>query len=370
MHYREFGSTGIKLSALGFGAMRLPEDEDLAVRVMQRSFELGVNYLDTARVYPESERICGLALKGWRERISVSTKNHLEDTTIDGWWRRLETSLTMLDTDYIDFYQVVHGLTWESYETFMVNGGGLDAVRKAREQGLIRYVCISTHDTPENIVRIIDTGEFEGITVQYNLLDRRNEEVIAHAHERGLGVIVMGPVGGGRLAAPSDQIRRMIASPVQSSAEVALRFVLSNPCVTCAISGMNTLDMVEENAAIAGNEEPLSAEERAAVSAALDEVQRLSDLYCTGCRYCMPCPNEVNIAENFRLMNLHRLYGLTGYAGRIYDSLSNPDRPKRGRKAEDCIECGECEPKCPQRIPIMQQLKEVAATLGGGGKSP
>lgn len=364
LQYREFGNTGVKLSALGFGAMRLPQDEEYAVEVIRRSFELGVNYLDTARGYGESERICGRALKGWRDKVYVSTKNPLQDNTVEGWWSRLNTSLETLDIDCIDFYQVVHSLRWQNYEEFLVQGGGMEAVRKARDQGLIKHVCFSCHDTPENMIKLIDTGEFEGMTVQYNLLDRRNEIAIAHANACGMGVIVMGPVGGGRLAAPSEQIRKLIPTPVASNAEIALRFVLSNPNVTCAISGMNTIEMVEENAAVASREEPLTLEEKKAVEAALAEVQRLSDLYCTGCRYCMPCPNEVNIPENFRLMNLHRLYGLTEYARAGYRSMSNPERPKRGKRAEDCVECGECEPKCPQNIPIIAQLKEVARELG------
>jgi len=364
VQYREFGNSGIRLSALGFGAMRLPEDEDYAVEVIRRSFELGVNYLDTARVYGESERICGRALKGWRDRVYLSTKNPLFDMTVDGWWERLYTSLKTLDTDYIDLYHVVHDMNCERFETFLVKGGGLEQVRKAKEQGLIKHVCFSTHETPEKVREFIDTGEFEGITIQYNLLDRKHEDTIAYAHERGLGVIVMGPVGGGRLAAPSEQIRRLIPTEVKSSAEAALRFVLANPNVTCAISGMNTLDMVEENCRVGDRSEPLSAEEQRAVSDALAEVQRLSDLYCTGCKYCMPCPNDVNVAENFRAMNLHRLYGITEYARRIYNAMSNPERPKRGKRASECIECGECEPKCPQRIPIVKQLKEVAETFG------
>jgi len=364
VQYREFGKTGVKVSALGFGAMRLPEDEDEAVRVMRRAFELGVNYLDTARVYGESERKCGIALKGWRDKVYLSTKNPLGgDNTVEGWWSRLNTSLEQLDTDRIDFYQVVHSLTWQSYNDFLVNGGGMDAVRRARDQGIIKYVCFSSHDTPENIIRLIDTGEFDGLTVQYNLLDRANEEVIAHAHESGMGVVIMGPVGGGRLASPSEQIRKMIPTPVASSAELALRFVLANPYVSTAISGMNTIEQVEENVATACRTEPLTTEEKQSILASLDENKRLAELYCTGCKYCMPCPNGVNIPENFRLMNLHRLYGLTDHARAIYRRLSNPEKPKRGKRASDCIECGECEPKCPQNIKIIEQLKEVARTF-------
>lgn len=364
MQYREFGNTGIKMSALGFGAMRLPQDQDLAVDVIRRSFELGVNYLDTALGYGESEKVCGRALKGWRDKVYVSTKNPLVDDTVEGWWSRLNQSMERLDIDCIDFYQVVHSLRWESYNSFLKDGGGMEAVRKARSQGMIKHVCFSCHDTPENMIKLIDTGEFAGMTLQYNLLDRKNEPVIAHARASGMGVVVMGPVGGGRLAAPSEQIRKMIPTQVKSSAEVALRFVLSNPDVTCAISGMNTLEMVEENAAIASREEPLALAERKAVEDALEETGRLSELYCTGCNYCLPCPNEVNIPENFRAMNLHRLYGITQHARSMYNRLSDPERPKRGKKAADCVECGACEAKCPQNIPIVKQLKEVAEALG------
>lgn len=363
MQYRQFGKTGIMVSALGFGAMRLPQEDEDAVRVMQRAFELGVNYLDTARAYGESERRCGMALKGWRDKVYVSTKNPLRDNTIEGWWERLNTSLEQLETDYIDFYQVVHGLGWDVYNDFLVKGGGMEAVRKAQDQGLIKYVCFSCHDTPANMIKLIDTGEFDGFTLQYNLLDRSNEEPIAYACEKGMGVVVMGPVGGGRLGSPSQQIREMIRSDARSSAEVALRFVLGNANVSTAISGMSTVEMVEENAATASRKEPLSADEKQAIEASLVENKRLMELYCTGCKYCMPCPNDVNIAENFRLMNLHKVYGLTDHARMLYNRLSKAEKPERGKKAGECIECGECEPKCPQKIRIMEQLREVAAAF-------
>ena len=364
VRYREFGNTGISISALGFGAMRLPEADDEAVRIMQRAFELGVNYLDTALVYGESERKCGIALKGWRDKVYLSTKNPLHDNTVEGWWSRLNQSLERLDTDHIDFYQVVHSLEWKSYTDFLLNAKGMEAVRKAQDQGLIKYCCFSCHDTAENMIQLIDTGEFRGITLQYNLLDRANEEVIAHARECGMGVVVMGPVAGGRLGAPSEQIRKMLPTEVKSSAEVALRFVLANPSVTCALSGMSTMEQVEENAVTASREEPLSLDEKQSIEASLIENKRLAELYCTDCKYCMPCPNEVNIPANFQLMNQHKLYGLTDHARRLYNRMSNPEKPKRGKKAEDCIECGECEPKCPQKIKIVAQLREVAETFG------
>ena len=124
--------------------------------------------------------------------------------------------------------------------------------------------------------------------------------------------------------------------------------------------------MVEENVAVASREEALSAQEKKAIEDALNETKRLAELYCTGCNYCLPCPNEVNIPENFRIMNTHKLYGITEHAQNLYNALSNPERPKHGKKAEECVECGLCEPKCPQNISIMAQLKDVAATFGSG----
>jgi len=366
LQYRTFGNTGVSLSALGFGAMRLPKDEDEAVRIIQRSFELGVNYLDTAVIYGDSEKICAKALKGWRDKVWISTKNPLwgEEYKEDGWWARLEQSLEKMEVDCIDFYQSIHGLTWEQYEGFLKSRGGMDMIHKAMDQGMIKYNCCSCHDKPENMMKLIDTGEFSGMTVQYNLLDRVNEEAIAYAHEKGMGVIIMGPVGGGRLAGPGLTLKDKIPGGVKTSAELALRFVLSNPNVTCAISGMSNMEQVIENAEIASRKDMLSAGEKQAIEAALEENKKLMDLYCTGCKYCMPCPQNINIAANLRYMNNHRVWGLTENAKSGYNSLSNPEAPDWGKKAEECTQCGECEPKCPQNIKIVEQLKEVAKVLG------
>jgi len=145
---------------------------------------------------------------------------------------------------------------------------------------------------------------------------------------------------------------------------LSLRFVLSHPGVHVALSGMGTIQMVEENVATASREESLSAQERADIARAMDQFAALADLYCTGCGYCMPCPNDVNIPENFKYMNLHRVYGISEYARSAYARLGQPDSWPKGLKADACIQCGECETKCPQHIPIIQQLEEVAKTLG------
>ncbi len=362
MQYTEFGKLGYQVSRLGFGAMRLPKDEAEAIKVIRRALDLGVNYVDTAPGYMDgtSEVTVGKAIKGYRDKILLSTKNPIEDASGENWRKRLDKSLRQLDTDYIDFYHM-WGISWKTWEERInVPNGPLEAAYKAKEAGLIRHISFSFHDDPDKLLKLIETGIFESMLVQYNLLDRSNEEGLALAHAKGLGTVVMGPVGGGRLGAPSKQIQEMIPGGVRSTAEMALRFVISNPNINVALSGMGTIEMVEQNVATASREESLSDAEKAMVAEMLEENKRLAELYCTGCNYCMPCPNGVKIPENFRLMNYHKVYGLTAAAQNMYQEMKGKDESS---VAEACVECGACEPKCPQHIPIIKQLQETAEAL-------
>ena len=377
MIYKPFGQTGIQLSALGFGAMRLPMtadrrvDDEKAVPLMQKAFSMGINYIDTAPYYcgRDSERAVGLALKGWRDKVYLSTKNPATDSIGGKWRMNLEKSLKTLDTDHIDFYHL-WGISLESFRTMEKPGGPVDDARKALEEGLIRHLCFSFHDKPENMPPIIDSGLFTSVLCQYNLLDRSNEENIAYAKEKGLGVIIMGPVGGGRLGAPSDIVRGLIEGEIKSSAEMALRFVLANPNVNIALSGMENEKMLEENVQVASVGGQLTAGEMDSVKAMLDENKRLMDLYCTGCNYCMPCPQHINIPYLFSLMNYHRIYQLTDYAKKAYrettiplDKRKEPWEKENGLDASHCVECGQCETKCPQKLEIIRQLKETHKTF-------
>ncbi|NMB45690.1 MAG: 4Fe-4S dicluster domain-containing protein [Firmicutes bacterium] len=374
MQYRPFGNTGVKISALGFGSMRLPEieengtfriDEEQALPAITRAFELGVNYIDTAYGYchGNSEIVVGKALKGWRDKVYLSTKMPTWLVKAKGDYRRLlEEQLRKLDVEYIDFYHF-HALSQERWDNIVLKYDLLDEAQKAKDEGLIKHISFSFHDDPEVLKRLVDVGIFSSLLCQYNLLDRANEEAIAYAHEKGLGVVIMGPVAGGRLAASSKNIQKLMQGRAVSTPELALRFVLANSNVSCALSGMTSVKMVEENVQTASMETHLTDDELQRIKMAMEENERLADLYCTGCDYCMPCPNEVNIPLNFRLMNYHRVYGLTEYAQGEYQKIGTTEQLK-GKKAEECIECGLCEDKCPQHIEIRKQLKETAAALG------
>ncbi len=370
MQYRVLGKTGLKVSTLGFGAMRLPMigdgenqrvDREKAIPMIHRAFEAGVNYIDTAVGYcnKDSQRVVGEALQGWRDRIIVSTKNPYYDNDEKTWWKNLEDSLERLGVEYIDIYNH-HGLNWKRYTEAVEPRIG-KWMRSARDQGLIKHICCSFHDSNEALKKIIDTGYPESITLQYNLLNRDLEEGIAYASENGLGVVVMGPVAGGRLGATSEVLEEMVEG-IARVPELALRFVLGNPNVSVALSGMSTLQQVEENIETASLDTPLTREETGVLDEHTKRLRALADLYCTGCNYCMPCPQKVAIAWIFNQYNWGRVYGLWDIAKEKYNSLGTGGWTEH-LNAEACIECGECEEKCPQHIPIRKQLKEAHEAL-------
>jgi predicted aldo/keto reductase-like oxidoreductase len=378
MQYRVLGSTGLRVSALGFGTMRFQMkdghvDQELAISALHRAMGLGVNYFDSAVGYcnAESEKTLGKALKGRREGIVVSTK-------YPPWGERtkkaddcrmiLEQSLSRLDIDCIDVYHM-HGMGWDTFLEENAPDGALQAARKAKEEGLVKHLAFSFHDKPERMIEIFkEAPDLEAVTCQYNLLDRANEDSIAWAHAHDKGVVIMGPVAGGRLSATTEQTLKLLPGKMNSTPELAIRFVLTNPNVTVALSGMNTLAMVEENAATASRTDALGAVELKQIAAAVEENKKLADLYCTGCEYCLPCPNGVNIPKNFQLMNLHRVWGQTEAAQRHYnDGWTLHTEGSENLQACACVECGQCEPKCPQKIPIIEQLKETHRALGKQG---
>jgi predicted aldo/keto reductase-like oxidoreductase len=364
----------VNISALGFGCMRLPMldtdngqivDEEKSVQIIRQAIDRGVNYFDTAYGYcgGKSEETLGKALKdGYRDKVYVSTKMptfHVKEKS--DFRRFLEEQLRRLDVGAIDFYHF-HALNDKLWEDVVLKFDMLDDALKAKEEGLIKHISFSFHDKPEIMMKIIDSGVFESVLCQYNLLDRSNEEAIAYANQKGLGVVIMGPVAGGRLVAPSDVFKKLFGRDAAGTPELALRFVLGNPHVSCALSGMSDENMVEENAKTADDSSPLTKDELDRIAKALDEIKNLANLYCTGCEYCLPCPMNINIPHLFRIMNYHKVYGMTAYAQELYMNIGKNER--EGSRPTECSECGSCESKCPQNIEIRKQLKEIIEVLG------
>jgi predicted aldo/keto reductase-like oxidoreductase len=376
VNYREFGKTGEKISALGFGCMRLPEYEEGGKHFIHQekvdemlayAFENGVNYFDTAPHYcnHNSEAAVGHAVKGFRDKILISTKCPMDDDlTQDKYRSLLERSLTRLDTDHIDFYHF-WGIGRKQFENLILKNNLLEAAAKAKEEGLIRHISFSFHDDPSVIRQIVDTSEKEGVKMesilcQYNLLDRSNEEMIQYVHEKGLGTIAMGPVGGGRLSAPTDLYNKLTGKPAIATYELAFKFCLGNPNLNCALSGMQDLDMVRKNVKIASDNTAFSEEEWQQLGMAVEEIKKFSELYCTGCKYCQPCPMEINIPKLFEMYTYYNVYGLKDHAKHMMQEYIKND----GKTFKHCIDCGACETKCPQHLAIRKNLEMVCNLLG------
>ena len=356
MRYRAVGKTGLQVSALAMGCMRLPEDDpETAARVVDEAIAAGVTYFETTRAYINGrcQHLTGGGLKGRSRGLMVSGKAAVnDDTTADSYRREIDLQMEILGVDYLEFFQV----GWFRLKTMAAltrEGGALEGLRRAQKEGLIGHLGFTGHDTPENYIEVVESGIFDCMTIPYSLLNRSYEPTIKRAGELGMGVVAMCPVAGGLLAAPSDALQKLLPGGSATTSEAALKFVLSNPDVSCACSGMNTLQQLEENVATATSFEGLSGPERAQVNAILDEFSNLQDEFCTGCGYCMDCPSGVDIPGNFKIHNYDQVYGLHDWAREQYAKM-DPEK-----RAERCEDCGECEPKCPNEIPIRAQLQMV-----------
>lgn len=368
MIYRYFGKTGVGVSILGFGAMRLPVkeingnkvvDEENSIKMIHRAFELGVNYIDTAYGYCDgkSEIVVGKAIKGWRDKIFLSTKSPLwQIEKRDDYRRFLDEQLKKLDVEYIDFYHF-HSLDWQNFEEKVLKMNLIEEALKAKENGLIKHISFSFHDKPEMMKKIVDNCEYlETVLCQYNLIDRSNEEAIGYVRKKGIGVAVMGPIAGGRLS-DSYTLVDALKGKYKTPSEICLRFVFSNENVSVALSGMNTLEMVEENCKVASDGKFIIDEEKRLIEEIINERKKKDEIPCTSCQYCMPCPQNIPIPHIFSLYNQYKVFEIE--APKIdYENIGKWEKDQR-KKADACIECGQCEEKCPQKIKIREQLKKI-----------
>ena len=374
MQYRKFGNTGFEISALGFGCMRLPEiqkedgswevDQDKATEMLLHAYDLGVNYFDTAFYYchGNSEIAIGKALKNVRDKVCISTKCPMDLVkTKEDYEATLDKSLAKLGTDHVDFYHF-WAINKKVFEEKILGLGLLEEAERLKKLGKIRHISFSFHDTPEALKFIIDNGpQLESMLVQYNLLDRANEEMISYAAKKGLGVVIMGPVGGGRLAAPTE-LSQKLGSGNLHTYELALRFVLGNPDVCCALSGMQSCQMVDQNATVASLEQPMTTEQWKQVGESLENLKKFSELYCTGCGYCQPCPKGIQIPKIFQAYTYHNVYGLHALAGNTFrNNVNNEKAP--GATSKECADCGYCEKKCPQHLKVRELLKKAESVL-------
>jgi predicted aldo/keto reductase-like oxidoreductase len=378
MQYRTFGKLDWKPSALGFGAMRLPTlrgdraqiDEPEATRMLRYAIDHGVNYVDSAYSYHggNSERFLGRVLQdGYRGKVKLATKlpMWLVEATED-FDRYLGEQLDKLQTDHIDFY-LFHGLRKERWATVR-KLNLLKEAEKALADGRIRHVGFSFHDEFEVFQDIIDS--YDGWTmaqIQYNYMDVNHQagtQGLEYAAERGLAVVIMEPIRGGKLATSPPQAVLDLwesAPRERTPAEWALQWVWNHPEVSLVLSGMSTMEQVVENVASAGHSGAgaLTQEELDLVDHVRETYQQLIPIPCTACEYCLPCPNGVSIPRIFEIYNEAIMYNDLRSARRAYNIWI-----KEEERANLCEECGTCEELCPQGISIASWLAKAHDRLG------
>lgn len=335
MEKRILGRTNFEVSVIGFGGIPVQRvDEEMAYELLLESYNQGINFIDTARGYMESENLLGKALERiGRDKFILATKSM--GRTYDAMLEELHTSLKNLRTDYIDLFQLHNVRTKEELDVVMGDNGALKLLKEYKEKGIIKEIGITSHSV-DLLDIAMDTGEFSTIQYPYNPVERQGEKIFKKAKENNIGVIVMKPLAGGAIP----------------KGELCLRFIMENNDVTTAIPGMDAIEQVRENATVGNNMRPLRDDERKDLMA---EAEELGEEFCRRCGYCSPCTVGMDIPTQFLMEGYYNRYNLQDWAKSRYESLPV--------NAGDCIECGDCQPRCPYDLPIIKMLKRVEETL-------
>lgn len=374
MQYRIDPKSGNQLSVLGYGCMRFTKkgmaiDQAKAEKEMAYAIQQGVNYFDTAYIYPGSEAALGKFLaKGFRDKVYIATKlPHYIVKNLSDADRIFEEELRRLQTDHIDYY-LMHMLTdmggWER----MCGLGIEDWIRRRKESGQIRQIGLSYHGGTPGFLKILEAYPWDFCQIQFNYMDEHSQaglKGLRRAAELGIPVIIMEPLRGGRLAGglPSGAVQCFAqADPHRSPVDWALRWIWNHPEVNVVLSGMNDLAQVEENVRIASEAHPnsLTEQELAVFDRVRQEISRVTKVGCTGCGYCMPCPQGVDIPVCFRCYNVRFS---DGWFNGLREYLMCTTFKKNKTNASKCIQCGKCEAHCPQSIPIRKELQNVSKTM-------
>lgn len=371
MEKRKFEKLGIETSLLGFGCMRFPVnadgkiDESLAERMLDLAMASGVTYYDTAYPYHngDSEPFLGRVLDKY-DRSSYYLATKLPCWKI-GSIQEAETTfneqLKRLHKDYVDFY-LLHALNKERWDK-MVKLGVVEYCDKLKAEGRIRYLGFSFHDDYEVFEEILTSRKWDFCQIQYNYMDteeQAGDRGYALTEKLGIPLVIMEPVKGGSLASLPKEIGEELKQkrPNQSIASWALRWVGTHTNVKVILSGMSSMEQVEDNLATFKNFVPLSSDEQALIADTAATLKSRIRNGCTACRYCMPCPAGVNIPRNFAVWNHYNVYGNKEQLLREWNE-NIPD----SEKAYHCVKCGKCESVCPQKLPIRQQLATLQKEL-------
>jgi len=378
MNYRKFGKLDFDISAIGFGCMRFPliegsdnkVDIPETVKMLRYGIDGGINYIDTAYIYHggESESIIGQALRdGYRQKVKLATKfPAFRADSKDDFDKFLDEQLKRLETDHIEFY-FMHSLDRNSWENVILKFGCLESAERAKKAGKIGHIGFSFHDELEPFYKIVDGYDWELCLIQLNYLNEHYQQGLEgykYLEKKGIPAVIMEPLLGGKLANLPDKAANIFkeANPERPPAEWAFDYLWDMPGIATVISGMSTLQQVEENIKFASRSSAgmLNESDKAAIEAVKNEMLAIKTVPCTKCNYCMPCPCGVDIPRNFEIYNSLATFGNDFRSKTQYSALKRDEHEK---SANNCFKCGKCEPLCPQKIKIADELEIVKLTF-------
>lgn len=377
MQYRRLEKLGIEVSAFGMGCMRFPMkddgqggrevDESISTPIIRHAIDNGLNYVDTAYVYSDkkNEKAVAHALRdGYREKVYLATKIPTWDIhSPEDMDRLLAEQLANLETDHIDFY-LVHSLnkgTWTNVRDLGIR----DFLTKAKAEGKIKYACFSFHDNYDAFIDIIDSYDWDMCQIQFNYMDIENQATqkgLEYAGKKGIPVVIMEGLLGGKLAKAPDNVQALYdAFPVKRSpVEWAFRWLCNHPEVATVLSGVTTMEQCDDNLSIFDRCKVgvMTEAEEELIARVREAYKSRTKVGCTGCRYCMPCPNGVDIPRIFAIWNNRFLYNEKLEGNGEYKRLCD-----EGHGADKCVECGACEGICPQHLGIIELLKKADSEM-------
>lgn len=379
MKYRKFGKLDEQISVLGFGCMRFPTtdakgrdgeiDEKETIRLLRSAVDRGVNYIDTAYPYHNgaSEIVTGKALKdGCRKKVKLATKSPLwAVNSAADFDKFLNEQLKKLQTDHIDFY-LLHAVGKTRWDNTVLKFDLLKKAEKAKKGGKIGHIGFSFHDESKHFKTIVDGYDrWEFCLLQYNYMDTENQagtEGLRYAASKGLGIVIMEPLLGGRLANPPKDVKKIFEEYPASRSPVqwALQWLWNHPEVSCVLSGMNSMKQLDENIQTAEtlSDKPLSGEDLKLIEQAQKSFMKRTVIPCTKCRYCMPCPQGVDIPGVIDLYNGAIIYDDVGTSHFAYTHFVGENN-----RANVCNRCKQCDEKCPQGIKPSELMQKIHKKL-------
>jgi predicted aldo/keto reductase-like oxidoreductase len=361
------GNTGLQVSRFGLGCMRFPENKEEAIRMVRHAIDNGVNYLDTAYVYKDSEEITGEALQnGYRHKITLTTKSPIWNIrNHNDFEKYLDEELKRLRTDYIDMY-LLHNMNPVNWKKVRENDG-LSFLDKMTEKGKIRHKGFSIHNTTAAFKEITDTFEWEMAQIQLNILGETYQvgiEGLKYGAGRGLGMVIMEPLRGGTMINNTPpEIKTLVNEypEKRSLVEWCFRWLYNMPEVSVILSGVSTIEQLKDNLKIfeTSKANVMSEEDMELIHSIQKIYESKTNIGCTGCKYCMPCPQDIDIPDMFKLYNQYQLFDRP-----VNDSLFyQGNMISQGSGADQCINCGNCRRHCPQQLEIPELMKKVHREL-------